>query len=185
MQQEKRAAQKSARRQRIEQRDAIGLHDAPTVAGPVILGNEAGAGCIKGGHDIIGQRIGIGGSGVTLYHHRLEIIHSRLNEQIGHSEHHILQRGGNADAQHPAYRRGVQANILQAERIGPLTAAETAQHQHGRQVLGNDAGQRNARHGQLKNNDKQQVQSHIDNACNTEINQRVSPMALRMPLPKL
>ena len=141
------------------------------VPGTPVLAHEAGAGGVEGGHHVIDNGVRIGRGGVSGYHDGIEGVDSRLNEQVGKGEDHVLEACRNAQHQQLPYFAAINADGLRLHPTVPLQADQVPQYQPGGNILGQNAGQGHAVGGHMTADDEDQVQNDVQDPCNGQIHQ--------------
>ena len=139
----------------------IAFANALFVACTVVLAHKAGAGRVEGGHHIIGQRVGIGGSGIGGHHGGIKAVHACLHKQAGGVKHRILQRSGQAQPQKRRNLAARKANVRRGHTVFLAAHDQRPQQQKARSGLRNGAGCRHTGHAPAKADDKNQVEHNV------------------------
>ena len=144
------------------------------LCGPQILPHEGGAGRIERRHNIVDNGIGIGRRGIPLHHDGIEGIDSPLNKEVGNGKNGILESGRNTEPENTLFLGPVHPvlQIPQTEGAVIPLPPHMDQNKHRRHILRDDAGECNAVLRHAADDDKKQVEKHIQNTRNHEIGQR-------------
>ena len=126
---------------------------------------------MEGGHHVIDNGVRIGRGGVSGDHGGIEGVDSRLNEQIGKGEDHVLEACRNAQHQQLPYFAAINADGLRLYPTVPLQADQVPQYQPGGNILGQNAGQGYAVGGHMAADDKDQVQNNVQDPRNGQVHQ--------------
>lgn len=185
--QEQAAAQQQTYAKRVGQCDEVALLHAVGLARAVVLAHEAGTGHVEGGHAVVDEVVGVGGGGVALDHEGVEGVDARLNEEVRDGEDGVLEPGGQTESKDAFGHGGVELGLFEIEGVAVLHLGQGVEDEPRRDALGDGAGQRHARYVQLADDDEEEVEQDVQNARDAQKVQRffVSPMALKMALPKL
>lgn len=163
------AAQKQSGKKGIEQTDQIGFHNPIFFLRTVVLRKEACTGGVKGCHHVINQWIGIGSSGITLHHYMIEGVDAGLHKQVGNGKDGVLQGGGQTDFENAHQLVRDDAKLLKRQGKIGVAFQQNPENQHCGQVLGEDAGKRYSQYIQMKQDDEQQVEQHIQNTGEQQV----------------
>ena len=174
---EQAAAQHQTDAEGVGQRDEVALLHPVGLACTVVLAHNAGAGHVEGGHGVVNEVVGVGGSGVALDHEGIEGVDARLNEEVGNGEDGVLAPGRDAQRQDALGHGGVEMGGFEIQPDAVLRAGEGAEDEEGGEALGDAGGQRHARHVQLADDDEEQVEQDVQNACDGKKEQRLFGVA--------
>lgn len=113
-----------------------------------------------------------GGGAVSCYNDRSERIDGGLDQYIGEGKERALYAGRQADLHHPAQTSGLDVEFFHIQAARTVHPAQADQDQDGADALGEDGGERHACHVHMKDDDKEQVEHHVDDACHGQKVQR-------------
>ena len=144
--------------------DHSDLLDASIVTGAVILAGKGHVGLIEGVDVGINELLNADGGRAAGHNDLTEGVDGGLHRHVGQREQHSLNSGGDAHLHDLLELDGVDLQLpeVQPQRTGLLH--EAADHQCGRNALGDHGGQCHACHIHVEVDDKDQIQDHVDNA---------------------
>ena len=107
-----------------------------------------------------------------------EGIDGGLDHHIGQGEDDALEAGGQAHLKDPTDDPLVQVHPVKVQVQRPVLPHQAAQDQPGRDILGNAGGHGDTCHIQPANDDKEQVQHHIEHTCSQQEIERALGVSL-------
>lgn len=142
--------------------------DPVCFAGAVVLTGEAEGGLMQRIHGGVDKALDVGGSSASGHGYGTEGVDGRLDQHIGNGKNRALHSGGKTDADHLAQAGRIDP---QPAKVQPETAVAIDQciyNQRGGNHLGKYSGQRNACDSHMKLCDKEEIEQHIDDACDKQ-----------------
>ena len=141
-----------------------------TLVGPVripgadVLANEGGDRRAEAHHGQKHKAVDLHQHGISGDELRTETVGKRLDDEAAPGEAHVLQSGGEAEAQDMPGDGALDVQMVEIDLCAVDAGSLAAQHQASAEDMGQDRSQRNTGHIPVENADKEQVQQDIGNA---------------------